>query len=112
MNLYDTFIKIIKNRSEKIKSAEESNNISVSSILAAETTLIITALITAIILRHVSILLTIIIILGLLLVLLTNMPLMPSLKKEQNDSMGSMLFYVIITLGILITVFYWGVIYV
>ncbi|MGL6299188.1 MAG: energy-converting hydrogenase B subunit G, EhbG [Methanobacteriaceae archaeon] len=109
MTLYDTFIKILKGRTEKFKNNEESN-ISVSSTLAAEVTFIVVLLISAIMLRRISILLTIVIILGLSLALLTNMPLMPSIKKEQNDSLSSMLFYVIITLGILITVFYWGVI--
>jgi len=36
------------------------------------------------------------------------MPLMPRFKKEQNDSMASMMFYVMLALAIVITLFYWG----
>ena len=36
------------------------------------------------------------------------MPIMPRLKREQNDSLASMSFYVIIGLAIIVTLFYWG----
>ncbi|MDO8869219.1 MAG: hypothetical protein Q7V10_00515 [Methanobacteriaceae archaeon] len=36
------------------------------------------------------------------------MPIIPRLKREQNDSLKNMEFYVILTLGVLITLFYWG----
>jgi energy-converting hydrogenase B subunit G len=36
------------------------------------------------------------------------MPIMPRLKREQNDSLASMSFYVIVSLSIIVTLFYWG----
>jgi energy-converting hydrogenase B subunit G len=36
------------------------------------------------------------------------MPIMPRLKREQNDSIASMSFYVIIALAIIVVLFYWG----
>jgi energy-converting hydrogenase B subunit G len=36
------------------------------------------------------------------------MPLMPRFKKEQNDSLAAMMFYVILALAIVIALFYWG----
>lgn len=87
---------------------DSATNESVSSALTAELTLISTLLIAAIMLRHFNIPLTVIVVLGLGLLLITNMPLIPKLKKEQDDSLEKMMFYAILTLGILITVIYWG----
>jgi len=56
----------------------------------------------------VNIILAVIIVLGLGLFLITNMPLIPKIKREQDDSLEKMMFYTILTLGILITVVYWG----
>ena len=112
MELYDKIVnsfKDITNIKEKVRS-DVTTNESVSSALVAELTLISTLLIVAIMLRHVNIVLTVLIILGLTLILITNMPLVPKLKREQSDSFERMIFYAILTLGILTTIIYWGTI--
>jgi energy-converting hydrogenase B subunit G len=110
MGFYDRIVNSFKSITDikgKI-SRDPTTNKSVSSALAAELTIISTLLIASLLLRHINIILTIIAILGLGLFLLTNMPLIPKLKREQSDSLEKMTFYVILTLGILITVIYWG----
>jgi len=110
MGLYEKIVNSFKNISDikgKI-TRDPTTNESVSSALAAELTLISTILIAALLLRHINIVLTIIVVLGLCLFLVTNMPLIPKLKREQSDSFEKMTFYAILTLGILITIIYWG----
>ncbi|WP_224425962.1 energy-converting hydrogenase B subunit G EhbG [Methanobrevibacter sp. TMH8] len=110
MGLYEKIINSFKNVTnikERLKE-DLATNESVSSALAAELTLISTLLIAIILLRRISILLTIILVLAIGLFLVTNMPLIPKLKREQSDSLDKMAFYAILTLGILITVIYWG----
>ncbi|MCC7552953.1 MAG: energy-converting hydrogenase B subunit G, EhbG [Methanobacteriaceae archaeon] len=102
MRLYDKLINII----EGMKGS--TTNDSISGDLVAELTLISTLLMLGIVVRHVSIFLSIVILLGLLLILITNLPLMPKLKKEQEDSLGQMLYYVLVTLGVLFAAVYWG----
>ncbi|MCL2687097.1 MAG: energy-converting hydrogenase B subunit G EhbG [Methanobrevibacter sp.] len=112
MELYDKIVnsfKGITSIKEKVKD-DLTTNESVSSALAAELVLISTLLIAAIMFRHINIILTIVVVLGLALILITNMPLIPKLIKEQSDSLEKMMFYVILTLGILITIIYWGTI--
>lgn len=108
MGLYEKILNSFKGLKERITNDPITNE-SVSSTLAAELTLISTILIAAIMLRHLNIILTVIVVLGLGLFLVTNMPLIPALKSEQSDSLEKMLFYIIVTLGILITVLYWGI---
>lgn len=110
MGLYDKIVNSFKGIID-IKgklNRDPATNESVSSALAAELTLISTLLIAALLLRHINVVLTIIVVLGLGLFLITNMPLIPKLKREQSDSLEKMTFYAILTLGILITVIYWG----
>lgn len=106
MNLYDMIVKKIKD----IQGAGDDpvTNISASSMLTAEITLISSVLVALIMLRLVNKVLMIIAVLVVLAVFLTSMPLMNRLKSEQNDSLASMTFYVIIALAIVITLFYWG----
>ena len=106
MRLYDMIVNSLDVKKKTIK--DSATNESVSSALAAELTLISTLLIAAIMLRHFNTILTVIIVLGLGLFLITNMPLIPKIKREQDDSLEKMMFYTILTLGILITVVYWG----
>ncbi|MCL2114688.1 MAG: energy-converting hydrogenase B subunit G EhbG [Methanobrevibacter sp.] len=107
MRLYDMVVNSFKE--VKMKVAKDSTtNESVSSVLAAELTLISTLLIAAIMLRHFNIVLAIVVILGLVLFFTTNMPLMPKIKREQDDSLEKMVFYAVLTLGTLITIIYWG----
>ncbi|MBF4469607.1 MAG: energy-converting hydrogenase B subunit G EhbG [Methanobrevibacter arboriphilus] len=110
MGFYDKIVNSLKNIiniKEKIGEDSATNEL-VSSALAAELTLISTILIAAILLRHINIFLTIIVVLVLGVFLVGNMPLIPRLKREQSESLEKMTFYVILTLGILITVIYWG----
>lgn len=110
MGFYDRIVNSFKdiiNIKGKL-TRDPTTNESVSSALAAELTLISTILIAALLLRHLNVILTIIVVLGLGLFLVTNMPLIPKLKREQSDSLEKMTFYAILTLGILITLIYWG----
>jgi energy-converting hydrogenase B subunit G len=108
MNLYDLIIGKINQIQDKAKEQEPVTNVSASSVLAAEITLISSVLIAAIMLRKISAILMVVVVLGLFFIMVTAMPIIPGLKKEQNDSINSMTFYVILTLGVLITLFYWG----
>lgn len=107
MNLYDLIVKKIKD----IQSPGDESpvtNISTSSMLTAEITLISSVLVALVMLRLVSKALMIVAVLVVLFAALMAMPLMPRFKREQNDSLASMMFYVVITLAIVITLFYWG----
>lgn len=110
MGYYEKIINSFKDITNiKGKIIRDTNrNVSVSSALAAELTLISTILIATLFLRHINVILTIIVLIGLTLLLITNMPLIPKFKHEQSDSFDKMAFYAILTLGILITVIYWG----
>lgn len=105
MTLYDFII-------NKIKAIQQSEgpvtNVSATSMLTAEITLISTILVAVIMLRHVSKILMIIAVIVVLFTALLAMPLMPKIKREQNDSLSYMLFYMMLALAIIITLFYWG----
>ncbi|OPX57246.1 MAG: hypothetical protein A4E25_02401 [Methanobacterium sp. PtaB.Bin024] len=107
MNLYDLIVKKIKD----IQGTDDESpitNISTSSMLTAEITLISSILVALIMLRLVSKILMIVAVLVVLFAFLVAMPLMPRFKKEQNDSLAAMMFYVILALAIVIALFYWG----
>jgi energy-converting hydrogenase B subunit G len=59
--------------------------------------------------RHINLTLAIIVVLVSSVLLISNMPLIPKFKREQSDSLERMTFYVIIALGILVTIIYWGI---
>lgn len=107
MTLYDLIIK-------KIKAIQQPDadgpvtNVSATSMLTAEITLISTALVAVIMLRHVSKILMVVAVIVVLFAALLAMPLMPKIKREQNDSLYYMMFYMILALAIMITLFYWG----
>ena len=108
MDFYSMIVNSFKGVKFKLKDNSISNE-NVSAYLAAELTLISSILLIAIMLRHINVILTVVVILGLGLFLITNMPLMPKLAKEQDDSLNKMMFYIILTLAILVTVLYWGI---
>jgi len=108
MNLYDLIISRIQGIQDKAKEMEPVTNISASSVLAAEITLISSVLIAAIMIRKINDILMVLVVLGLFFVMVTAMPIIPRLKQEQNDSYNNMVFYVILALGVLVTLFYWG----
>lgn len=107
MTLYDFII-------EKIKAIQQPGaegpvtNVSATSMLTAEITLISTVLVAVIMLRHVSKILMILAVIVVLFTALLAMPLMPKIKREQNDSLSYMMFYMMLALAIIITLFYWG----
>ena len=103
MSYYDDFIKSLKDKYSKNQLTN------VSGALAAEITLISTFLIAALLLRHINIILTAVIIIGLVVVFITNLPLIPKLKSEHEDSLEKMIFYAVVTLGVLLAIIYWGI---
>lgn len=108
MNIYDLIRRRIKEIQGESQKEEPISNIFTSSILTAEITLISTLLIAAVMLRFVSRVLMIFVVLALIFMAIIVMPIMPKLKREQNDSLASMTFYVILALGIVTVLFYWG----
>jgi energy-converting hydrogenase B subunit G len=105
MRLYDKLTNSITDLKENLsKDSYES----VSSAVAAELTLILTILLLALLIRQVNLSLAILVVLILSVLLVSNMPLISKFKKEQDDSLEKMTFYGIITLGILVTIIYWG----
>lgn len=107
MTLYDLIIKKIK-AIQQTDSEGPVTNVSATSMLTAEITLISTILVAVIMLRHVSKVLMILAVILVLFTALLAMPLMPKIKREQNDSLAYMMFYMILALAIIITLFYWG----
>jgi energy-converting hydrogenase B subunit G len=108
MNIYDLILKRIREIQRKTEDEGPVTNISASSMLVSEITLISSILIAVVMLRLINNAFMIVAVLMLFLILVMSMPLMPKLKEEQGDSFKSMVFYVILALGIIITLFYWG----
>jgi len=107
MNLYDLIVERIK-KAQKTGSEEPVTNVSTSAMLTAEIALISSVLVALIMLRLVNNVLMIVAVLVVLFAAVLAMPLMPRLKREMNDSLFSMTFYVVLTLVIVIALFYWG----
>jgi len=99
MTLYDKLLSIIG----KVKNYD-----SISGNLSAELTLISSLIMACILFRHINIILSAVIILIFAFILIKSLPLIPKFKKEQNESLNDMLFYIFLTLGVLLTIFYWG----
>lgn len=108
MSLYDTIINKIKQISEYDKEDEAVASITASSTLTAEITLLSSILVVVIMLRYFNNALMIISVLLVAAITIFAMPIMPKLRREQNDSLNSMVFYVILALGIIAALFYWG----
>jgi len=108
MSLYDIIINKIKKVQGKTEKDEPVTNIMASSTLAAEITLLSSLLVAVIMLRFLNTALMIFVVLILIAAAVFAMPIMPKLKREQNDSLNGMVFYVILALGIIVTLFYWG----
>ncbi|MEG3224886.1 MAG: energy-converting hydrogenase B subunit G, EhbG [Methanobacteriales archaeon Met13] len=107
MTFYDLIVKRIK-EAQEADSEGPVTNVSTSAMLTAEITLISSLLVALIMLRLVSNVLMIVAVLVVLFAAILSMPLMPRLKKEQNDSLFNMTFYVVLALTIVIVLFYWG----
>lgn len=108
MSLYDVIINKIKQIQDYDEEGEPVTSIEASSTLAAEITLLSSILVAVIMLRYYSNALMVVAVLLVIGIIVFAMPLMPKLRKEQNDSLNSMIFYTILVLGIITTLFYWG----
>jgi energy-converting hydrogenase B subunit G len=107
MKLYDQIFDVVK-QFRKLFSPGPVTNADVSGSLTAEIFLIVSLVLAAILLRHISILLSALVTFILAVVLISNIPLIPKFKIEQEDSLEKMLFYAIVTLSILVVCIYWG----
>ena len=107
MKLYDQIFNVVK-QFKKLFSPGPVTNADVSGSLTAEIFLIVSLVLSAILLRHVNVLLAGIFTLILAIVLIYSIPLIPKFKIEQEDSLEKMLFYAIITLALIAVFMYWG----
>ncbi len=107
MKLYDKFFNVVKKFRQLFTPGPVTNS-EVSGTLTAEILLIVSLILVCLLIRHVNILLCGIITILVAVILIVNMPLIPKFKVEQEDSLNKMLFYAILTLGILIVFIYWG----
>ena len=107
MKLYDQIFNVVK-QFKKLFSPGPVTNADVSGSITAEIFLIVSLVLAALLLRHISILLAGLVTLILAVVLISNIPLIPKFRIEQEDSLEKMLFYAVITLAIIVTFIYWG----
>ena len=107
MKLYDQIFNVVK-QFRKLFSPGPVTNADVSGSITAEIFLIVSLVLSAVLLRHVSILLAGLVTLILAIVLISNIPLIPKFKIEQEDSLEKMLFYAIATLALIAIFMYWG----
>ena len=107
MKLYDQIFDVVK-QFRKLFSPGPVTNADVSGSITAEIFLIVSLVLSAILLRHVNVLLAGLVTFILAIVLIANIPLIPKFKIEQEDSLEKMIFYAIITLSIIVVFMYWG----
>ncbi len=101
MKLYNMIFDLLKSK------LPLSNDLMTANI-GAELLLIISLILVCLLFRHINVLLSAILIIFVLVFTITNMPLIPKFKSEQDDSLNKTMFYVLIALGIIITFLYWG----
>lgn len=111
MKFYDSLLQSLREIKTSFKE-DPLTNTNVSGAIAGELTIITVLLLSTILLARINVLLALAVFLVLLAFVSLNLPLVPKVIREQNDSLDTMLFYVILTLGILIPIIYWGVKYV
>lgn len=107
MKLYDQIFDVVKNFKE-LFSPGPVTNADVSGSITAEIFIIVSLVIASLLLRHISVLLAGLVTLILAIVLISNIPLIPKFKVEQDDSLEKMLFYAIVVLGLIVIFMYWG----
>ena len=107
MKLYDQIFDVVK-KFKKLFSPGPVTNADVSGSITAEIFIIVSIVIAALLLRHVSLLLAALATLILAIVLINNIPLLPKFKIEQEDSLEKMLFYAVFVLGLIVIFLYWG----
>ena len=111
MALYQKFLDSIKGLKSNL-SKDPTTMDNVSGAIAAEFLIFVSLILAALFLRHVSVVASIIVVLLVAVLFFTNMPLAGKIKSEQSDSLEKMTFYVVVVLGILVAVIYWGLRYV
>ena len=107
MKLYDQIFNVVK-KFKELFSPGPVTNADVSGSITAEIFLIVSLVIASLLLRHISVLLAGLVTLILAIVLISNIPLIPKFKVEQDDSLNKMLFYAIMVLGLIVIFMYWG----
>ena len=107
MKLYDQIFDVVK-QFRKLFSPGPVTNADVSGSITAEIFIIVSLVLSTLRLRHISVLLSGLVALVLAIVLISNIPLIPKFKIEQEDSLEKMLFYAVVTLAIIVTFLYWG----
>ena len=107
MKLYDQIFDVVK-QFKKLFSPGPVTNADVSGSITAEIFIIVSIVLSAILLRHVNVLISGLATLVLAIVLISNIPLIPKFKIEQEDSLEKMLFYAVVTLSIIVVFLYWG----
>lgn len=107
MRLYDKIFDVVK-QFKKLFSPGPVTNADVTGSITAEVFLIVSIVLSAILLRHVNVLLAGLVTLILAIVLISNIPLIPKFKIEQEDSLEKMLFYAVVTLSVIVVFMYWG----
>ena len=107
MKLYDQIFDVVK-QFRKLFSPGQVTNVDVSGSITSEIFIIVSLLLSALLLRHISILLAGLVSLILAIVLITNIPLISKFKIEQDDSLEKMLFYAVVVFGVIVLFVYWG----
>ena len=107
MKLYDQIFGVVK-QFKKLFSPGPVTNADVSGSITSEIFLIVSLVLASVLLRHVNVLLAGLVAFILAIVLISNIPLIPKFKIEQEDSLEKMLFYALISLSIIIAFLYWG----
>ncbi len=107
MKLYDQIFNVVK-QFRKLFSPGPVTNADVSGSITAEIFLIVSLVLSTLLLRHINVLLAGLVALILAIVLISNIPLIPKFKIEQEDSLEKMIFYAVVTLAIIVAFLYWG----
>ena len=111
MTLYQKFLDSMKELKSSL-SKDPTTMGNVSGALAAEFLVFVSLILAALFLRHINVIASIVVVLLVAVLFFTNMPLEGKIKSEQSDSLEKMTFYVVVVLGILVAVIYWGLKYV
>ena len=111
MTLYQKFLDSMKELKSSL-SKDPTTMGNVSGALAAEFLVFVSLILAALFLRHINVTASIVVVLLVAVLFFTNMPLAGKIKSEQSDSLEKMTFYVMVVLGILVAVIYWGLNYV
>ena len=111
MALYQKFLDSIKGLKSSL-SKDPTTMDNVSGAIAAEFLVFVSLILAALVLRHVSVIASIVVVILAAILFYIAYSLAGKIKSEQSDSLEKMTFYVVVVLGILVAVIYWGLKYV